>query len=186
MHDAERGGGALKVEPVRTLDAELATVPSIQVGVVTAGAAASETYLLERENSERLRVELYGGPEPDTYFATEVVEWNGWVAAGFGSRVYLADPDTGVTHAFQLPSYFDRFVAGERWLLAVSGAGITRIGPDGRVEWENPSVAVDGVNVHDVEDGVISGSAELDPPGCWHPFRLDLATGRALPVDPAS
>lgn len=159
-------------------------LPSIQVGEVTAGAAASEAYLLERENGERLRVELYDGPEPDAYFATEVIEWNGWVAAGFGSRVYLVDPDTRVTHALRLPFYFDRFVAGEHWLLAVSGAGITRIASDGGVEWENPSVAVDGVNVHDVEDGVISGSAELDPPGNWHPFRLDLATGRPLPADP--
>ena len=63
----------------------------------------------------------------------------------------------------------------------MSGAGITRIGPHGQVEWENPSVAVDGVNVHDVEDGIISGAAELDPPGGWQPFRVDLATGRSLP-----
>ncbi|HEU4557892.1 MAG TPA: hypothetical protein VFS20_08590 [Longimicrobium sp.] len=171
----------MKLELVRTLHAELATMPSIQVGPVTDGGVACEMYLMERENGERLQVDLYGGPEPDTCFATEVIEWGRWVAAGFGSRVYLVDPDTRDAREFRLPFYFDRFVAGEHRLLAVSGAGITRIDPDGRVEWENPSVAVDGVNIHDVEDGIISGSAEQDPPGGWQPFRVDLATGRSLP-----
>ena len=112
---------------------------------------------------------------------TEAVSWAGWVAIGLGYAVYLLDPVTRAVRTIRLPFYFENFIESDEWLLAVSGAGITRLNPRGEVDWENAEVAVDGVTVEDVVDGVIRGDAEMDPPGGWRPFRVDLASGRSLP-----
>lgn len=38
-------------------------------------------------------------------------------------------------------------------------------------------LGIDGVLVTVIDNGVVGGEAELDPPGGWKPFRVDLETG---------
>ncbi len=48
--------------------------------------------------------------------------------------------------------------------------------PDGREKWRR-SVAIDGVEIQSIRDGLVYGRAGIDPPDEWHPFTLDLQTG---------
>jgi len=173
----------MKLELTHALDERWAALPPVRAGRVPPGEGTPESYLLiERDDGERIRADLYLDRYAEDHIATDAVAWGGWVAIGLGRGVYLLDVETRAVRTIRLPMYFQRFVASAAWLLAVSGAGITRLNPRGEVEWENAAVAVDGVIVDDVYDGVITGDAEWDPPGGWRPFRVELATGRSLPA----
>jgi hypothetical protein len=89
-------------------------------------------------------------------------------------------PRSLTVRTIPLPFYFQEIHAGDEYLLLLSGSGITRIGLSGEVEWENPHVAVDGITIGHIQDGMIQGDVEMDPPGGWVSFRVDLATGRLL------
>ncbi len=53
---------------------------------------------------------------------------------------------------------------------------VVAISSDGSERWRR-SVAIDGVEINKIEDGLIHGNAGIDPPDEWHPFLLQLATG---------
>ncbi|HET7232169.1 MAG TPA: hypothetical protein VFJ16_19335 [Longimicrobium sp.] len=175
----------MRVLTLHMADPGWAAVQTVSIGRAPAGGGTPELYLLvERDDGERIRVDLWTDRSAELYHRTEAVAWAGWVVIGLGYAVYLLDPGSRDVRTIRLPLYFDRFVEGDDWLLAVSGAGITRLNRRGEVDWENAGVAVDGVTIEDVRDGVITGDAEWDPPGGWRPFRVDLATGRSLPPGP--
>ena len=133
---------------------------------------------------------LAGGPRPlrfdmrylfeDYRFRCEAVIWRDWFAFGFGGRAYLVSHDLERRIAVDLGFYFEDFMPLDDVLLAVSGQGIVCFRPDGTMGWRNDVLAIDGVTVSDVVDGIISGEGEWDPPGGWRPFRIALADGRAL------
>ena len=154
-------------------------VPVLAVGEVPSGTGTAELYLLaEADDGTRLRIHWYGGVVARVH--QEAAWWGRWIVLGCGEAAYLIDPRSLAVRSIPLPFYFQQIHAGDEYLLLLSGAGITRIGPSGEVEWENPHVAVDGITIADIRDGMIQGDAEMDPPGGWVPFRVDLATGRLL------
>lgn len=42
----------------------------------------------------------------------------------------------------------------------------------------NDDLGLEGVIVNSVEDGIVRGEGEWDPPGGWRPFSLRLDTGQ--------
>ncbi|GKX57427.1 hypothetical protein SOASR030_35390 [Leminorella grimontii] len=49
------------------------------------------------------------------------------------------------------------------------------------IKWRSEPCAVDGVNIHDINENIISGSGDWEPPSSdWVPFTLDLNTGRFI------
>ena len=79
-----------------------------------------------------------------------------------------------------LGCYFSAFTLLDDRLLAASGHGIVCLLPDGALAWRNDELGVDGVIVHDVAEGTISGDGEWDPPGGWRSFHVSLVTGEAV------
>ena len=148
----EPGDDPLKLELLPAPDPALARLPPLRIGHVPAGTGTPALHLVvHRPNAEPLRADLYADTAAELYVATEATWWRGWVVVGFGHAVFFIDLDARAARAIRLPLYFQAFVASDDWLLAVSGAGLPRIGPAGEVAWENPEVAVDGVIVHDVD-----------------------------------
>ncbi len=74
--------------------------------------------------------------------------------------------------------YFGKFYAGPDYLLAASGDSLLRLAHDGGLLWAAHDLGLDGVVVDWVENGVIHGQGEWDPPGGWQPFELRLESGQ--------
>ena len=70
--------------------------------------------------------------------------------------------------------------AGDDLLLILSGSGLVCLGPDGVPLWRRDDLALDGVEIMGVTDGVIYGAGQVDPPDGWQPFALDLKIGKSL------
>lgn len=43
--------------------------------------------------------------------------------------------------------------------------------------WKSDQCAIDGVVITSIENDIVHGIGEWDPPGGWRPFKLDLKTG---------
>jgi hypothetical protein len=165
-------------------------LPSTRLGRAPSGLGTPALYaLVEAGGRAARRLDLYGEPGSESYFASSAIAWQDrWVAVGHGWHVYLVSTTTWAVRTLELPLYFEEFHAGAQDLLVVSGAGLTRVGGDGRVLWENAELAVDGVEVEAIDRvaGVVRGRGEWDPPGDWRPFVVRLDDGLQLPARPVA
>ncbi len=96
-----------------------------------------------------------------------------------GGECYVVDPDTqaftaGVGHHVEHCMAIPETTA----LLFSNGLELWRLGPSG-IEWCTRRLAWDGFrNLGVTEAEATAEAGHFD--GSWHPFRVDLATGRAL------
>lgn len=107
------------------------------------------------------------------------------VFVGVGESLFALHPLGRVWNRIRLEDYFRALYTPEDFglpassfgVLVVSGTALFSLTGTGELLWCARGLAVDGVLVSDVHDGLIFGSAELDPPGGWQPFVLNLITG---------
>lgn len=83
-----------------------------------------------------------------------------------------------VGHIYPMPDvYSDRL--HDRFLVATYSYVFLVHITEGII-WKSDRCAIDGVTISAVEDDVIYGDGEWDPPGGWEPFRLSLKTGKPI------
>ena len=185
MEAPPAGDSGLTLAVAETVEAAWASLPPVAIGEVRDGPADGHV-LVSRAGAPVLRIDVYfraSDYEPKT--AAEI--WEAFVVVGYSAEltlVGLADRSRR-THRFNdrtsrpdsLFDYFCRLTPGPGWLLATSGTAILCLAPGGDLAWRRDGIGLDGVLVHDVDGGVITGDAEWDPPGGWRPFSLSLSTG---------
>lgn len=147
----------------------------IRVGVVPTGAGTPGIYVtVERDGLPLVRIDawpLFSGP------FTQVVTWKNFIVLGWNDRVHLVNPVTCEVISIQCDGYFGHlYPVGDRLLIA-DASRLVCINERGEQIWKNAGLGIDGVVVDDVQDSVIVGQGEWDPPGGWKPFRLSLASG---------
>ncbi len=171
---SDRGGDQiLTCHEVASLVAPWEELTPIALG----NGAIHHHLLVERDGTPFRRFELRKEAHAEAWFRAQAVLWQGLIAIGFAERVYLVTIAGKTTQPITLGSYFSAFMSGDDWLLAASGCDIVRLGADGAIRWHSPPLAIDGVIIHTVTDGTISGEAAYDPPDGWTSFRLALADG---------
>jgi hypothetical protein len=107
------------------------------------------------------------------------------VFVGVGETLFVLRPLEGTWDRIRLEDYFGALYTPEDFglsassfgLLVASGTALFNLTRTGGLLWCARGLAVDGVLVSDAHDGLIFGSAELDPLGGWQPFVLGLSTG---------
>lgn len=112
-------------------------------------------------------------------YATKIVEWpeaNAVVVIAMGA-VYFVRPDRSDEWKFidLLGSECVIVPAGDLALIAMC-TDVVAILRDGAEVWRR-SVAVDGVEITGVGNGLVHGNAGIDSPDEWYPFVLELETG---------
>jgi hypothetical protein len=139
------------------------------------------------DNCRLLRVDLYADPSPETFAFQDAVAWEERVFVGFGHSLYVIDPKKQSGFRIRLDTgwgcgYFGSFHTGKDYLLVASVDSLLRLLSDGKILWTAPNLGIDGVVVTSVENGMIHGDGEWDPPGGWRPFALRLDTGELIPA----
>ena len=133
--------------------------------------------LVEKDGAPCVRFELRKSTGAESWSGPEAVFWNGVFAIGFAERVYFVNPDGTRINRIALDEYFCGFHAGEDGLLVATGGRVLRLDERGGVVWRSGRLALDGVVIRTVRDGVVFGDGEWDPPGGWRPFALALSDG---------
>jgi hypothetical protein len=162
------------------IDPPWTNVAAIKLGAVPRGLGTPDLYVLIEENgTPKLRVDLYAGSD-QCYHFNEVAVWQKVVVIGFGHNVYCVEPETRDAAVHQLGSYFGKLYSGEHYLLVASAERLYRLNREGSLQWTTQPLGIDGVVVNSVENGIVEGEGEWDPPGGWKTYRVHLVSG--LPV----
>lgn len=140
------------------------------------GAAVAAFVTIDRDGEPFMRLDVYEtGPEARVF--EEAIIWSGFAVVGFGERTHLVALTERTVLTLRLNGYFGHlYPTGDRLLIA-DARGLVCVDRAGTVTWARDDLAIDGVLVTAVEDGIVVGEGEWDPPGDWRPFRIRLATG---------
>jgi hypothetical protein len=139
-----------------------------------------DAYVVMDSESGPLRLDLVrSGAE--SYAFEDALCWSSFVVVGRGHGVYLVDRQTREVSVIDLGAYFGRFYPLDSELLVTSAERVFLIQQDGALGWTSEVLAVDGVVIDSVQDGVIHGLGEWDPPGGWRRFALSLDAGQRDP-----
>lgn len=128
----------------------------------------------------------------NTYsYDTTAIVWQqaGMALVGTYSDVYALDLATGAfKFKWELDTPGPRFVLppGLDRLLIVDWENIRSITPNLRTTWYAERVAVDGIQLVDIKDALMTIDACYDPPDLWERVTLDLATGEVRSRVPRS
>jgi hypothetical protein len=157
---------------------EWCDLPATSLGRVPVGRGTPGMYgVVESDGTALHRLDLYGFPGDEIYVRDEAMVWGKFIAIGNGHHFYLVDITDWSVRSISLGIYFSSFHALDSGLLVASGNGIICLDTEGQIAWENHGLAIDGVVIHEVADGIIVGDGEHDPPGGWVPFRIRLDDG---------
>jgi hypothetical protein len=61
--------------------------------------------------------------------------------------------------------------------LVTTYTDVVALSPDGSEKWRR-ELAIDGVTIESIDDGVVHGTFCMDPPDGWLPFSLHLDSGK--------
>lgn len=159
------------------IDPPWTRIEPIRIGYIPSGLGEPSFYVtVAKDADEVARIDAY--PEYNSTFVA-AIGWRHLVAVGFFDAAYPIDPVAPVPVVCKVPyeMYFQAFFPLPDHLLVVTGVGMACLNPRCELVWARNDMAIDGVLVQRVEDGVIIGEAEWDPPGDWRPFRVRLADG---------
>jgi hypothetical protein len=164
-------------------DAPWERVELLRVGCVPTVPRKPDVYVLvENDGAPFIRVDVYD--DEDCYAFEDVIVWREFVVIGFGSRVHLVNYETQGVITYEFDSYFGHFYPGYEWLITASGNRLLLISPTGNVAWKTEQLGLDGVIVNAIENNLIHGQGEWDPPGGWRPFQVKLDTGEKIAEPP--
>lgn len=172
----------IQVEFRATIDPPWTAMAPVQVGFVPPGHGSPAVFVIvERDSVPLLRVDVYA---EDCFCAPrqDAIVWGDLVAIGFGARLHFASLASRTNKTWSLGGYFGAFYLLPSQLLVADAERLHCFDQRGALVWRSDVVGCDGVVVEKVEQGLIEGSGEWDPPGGWKPFRLSLASGRANPA----
>ena len=158
------------------LPPQWAALEPVRLGDATRSGLPDRVVIVEDETVV-LRCDVFpSGLECYPFEAAEI--WRGLLLVGYGCNLYVVNLASRAVTAHRFGSYFGHLYVSSEYCLVASGCSLYRLGDDGEFLWSCRNLAVDGVLVHDVDDGVIRGDGEWDPPGGWRPFSVQLSTGQ--------
>jgi len=176
----------MRAELLDDLGPEWRDVASVEVGRRTPASEAVARVGVTVDGSPRLRVDVFANHEHEAFRETRCIA--PVVAIGYGGHAHFVDVETKEARSVELSGYFGAlYTPGDFGVpdhpfdfLVGSADALHRFAADGSLVWTAGEVAIDGVSVHDVVDGVVVGTGDWDPPGGWREFRVDLATGARI------
>ncbi len=155
----------LEMEPVRVVE-----VPKTL-------RTADGFVVVDDHDVPRMRIDLYG--YNNSAFRDAII-WQGFVIIGWDDGIHFVDLEKGDAKTVNLDSYFGHLYATEKILLAASARKLFCFDGNANLQWVSDTLGVDGVLIFQIDDELISGEGEWDPPGGWRPFRVKVGSGKSV------
>ena len=107
--------------------------------------------------------------------------WNDLLLVGFEGHFYIYDLlNKKNILALKMDGYFGHLYMHNNFFYVADAAKLYCINDKAHIIWESDDLGVDGVIVDDFNEDKIYGQGELDPPGGWRDFVLDLNKGKII------
>lgn len=168
------------VEETTALEPIWLNVRNLAVGHAPPGEGTPDKYyLVTRHKTPFLVVRTYYRPQP-TFLAHKI--WMGFFYIVMDDHVVCIDLQSLNIEKIPLDKGFyvgGFYPLGDRLLITTNG-GIFCIDKAGTLVWKSPVFAIDGVIINDCAEGILYVSGELDPPGGWADFKIEMSSGKML------
>ena len=149
----------------------------VRLGQLPGGLGTADQFVtLEDELEPLLRVDLYC-VDDECYAFEKPLIWQDFLVIGWGHHLYILEFNGHQVLTIALDSYFASLYPFEDFLLVSSAENLNCIERNGTLRWQSCRLGIDGVIIDRVEDGIIHGQGEWNPPNGWRYFRLNLKTG---------
>lgn len=134
-----------------------------------------QSYLVCRDGEPWLLVEVPACGWNRAFNTAQI--FGGFLCIGAGSVMYMISIETGAAREFSMDLYFGYFYQHGGRLYAASESRVYCFDGMGGLVWKTPCLAVDGVVIQGVYQGVMRISCEQDPPGGWTDCGISLKDG---------
>ena len=157
------------------------SIEPVRVGKLPAGLGTPDRYVVVEDGKKLLRIDVYlsryecGGP------FEEVAIWGEFVLIGCCEHVFLVPLHGGKVTTIELDGYFGHLWLHDDVLLVASQDRLFRLSRTGELIWTTGKLGIDGVVVDRLQDGIVYGQGEWDPPGGWKRFAIRLDSGEFVP-----
>ncbi len=169
-----------EIEWRSVIDAPWIEMSPARIGAIPSGLGTPDQYILiTGSDGQRLRVDAYASSE-ELFTFNDAKMVGGHLGVGWGHSVYFINCTTREVTSHALAAYFHEMRATSDSLLVTSGERVFRFATDGSLLWRTDPVGVDGVIIDTVENSVIQGQGEWDPPGGWKRFQVHLDSGQLV------
>lgn len=108
------------------------------------------------------------------------LRWKNWLVQVDGGHIQFSSAEPESPKSYELGAYIGYLYPLPEFLLVASDARLFCFDVTASLVWQSEVLAVDGVVIHDITEGVIYGEGEMNPPAGWRPFRLALNGGRII------
>lgn len=160
-------------------------VESLLAGMPSGDTSVVAQVGISMESGSKLQVSVQASAGHSCFQDIRCV--HGIVYIGYGQCLFVVHPDERNVQAHLLDGYFGHLYAAEELqmslqefaVLVASASELLSFSADGKLQWRANDLGIDGVVVHAVQGGVVTGSGEWAPPGGWRPFRLATSTGES-------
>jgi hypothetical protein len=163
----------------RTIEEPWTTMEPLRVGPrIPSGLGTPDAFITaEKDGRPHLRIDAYAehaGP------FEELLVWREFVVLGWADVVHLVDLRSRNVCSVSCHLYFEQLYPCDKYLLIASASELVCLNEQAAEVWRRGDLGIDGVVIDRVDNGLIEGRGEWDPPGDWRPFRLVAATGRPV------
>jgi hypothetical protein len=129
-------------------------------------------------------LKLYLFDESDCFH--EVKYSKNFVVIGCGEKVHFFSIENKNIRSYDLKDYFGHLYPShdiesdviKNDTYVASASRLFKFSPNGQLEWESEILGIDGVVIDEIENNVIRGAGEYDPPGGWEKFEVRVSDGK--------
>ncbi|MBP6120769.1 MULTISPECIES: hypothetical protein [Providencia] len=171
---------------------DLPFLPVIDINYLSHRAYLSCKVIIYFDEEPKRILNIYSARDKDGYVLEqcfkEIKINQEIVAILHGVHVHLYNLETGSTysvafndyvgHIYSTPNIHSNKLTSDFIVTTFQYAFLVNI--NSGIKWRSPQCAIDGVIIHEIDNDIIYGSGEWDPPGGWEPFQLDIYTGKFL------
>lgn len=139
----------------------------------------NEFVIIYKNDEEILNLEIkfeYGFSSP----FRQIEFYFDFIVIGFEDFIYLYNLKTNKASQIKMDGYFGHIYFMENELLVCSATNMICINSDGNIKWICNNLGIDGVMVEEIDNEIITGIGEWDPPGGWKQFKLSSKTGKKM------
>jgi hypothetical protein len=155
----------------------------VKIGEAGEGRQSPVAYVTVQDGqTPMLRVDLYEG-HPAVRAFQDVQVWGNLLVVGFGAHLHLISLVTRIAQSVALHGYFGHLYALPECLLVTDAVRLHCFDRAGALLRKSVELGIDGVIVRRVEDGIIEGKGEWDPPAAGDPFEFSSRRGNTRRTD---
>lgn len=167
-------------------------LPTIEIDQLSNSVYLSCSVLVSLDDKPSFILNIYSVCDDDGCILEqcfkEIKTNNNVVAILHGQHIHLYDVNTDrissialngyVGHIYSIPNTHSDKLTSDFIVTTFAYTFLVNIYQG--IKWRSERCAIDGVIIDSIENGIISGIGEWDPPGGWEPFQLDFDTGKFL------